>query len=218
MELSVKNRNIFGKKTKSLRKNGFIPAELYGHKISNRHLSVPSKEFAKIYKTSGEQAGLVNLITEDNEKIPVLITNIQTDSLSKEFLNIDFYRVKTGEAIKTKIPIHFLNEAPAVKEGFILIKVLDEIEIETLPQDIPQNFEVDLSPLKELNQSIHVKDLKTKGGVKILNDNEAVIAIITERKEEAAPPSPPAETAPTTPAPTTPIAGIPPSVESPKKS
>jgi len=196
VDLQVKTRNIFGKKVKKLRQQGLIPAELYGHQIANKHLSVSQKEFKKIYQAEKEQASLINLITEDNQKIPVLIKEVGIDALTREILNIDFYQVKTGENVRVKIPIHFIGEAPATKKGFVLVKVLDEIEIESLPQNIPQHFEIDLSSLNELGQSIYVKDVKTKKEVKILNDPEAVIATIITHKEEAPKETPPAATSP----------------------
>src|SRR3989338_9910596 len=106
MELKVKERTIFGKKVKTLRRKGLIPAELYGHDIKNKHLSVPEKEFSKIYKDAGEYT-IINAITEENEKIPVLISDVAYDNLHGRILSIDLRQVRMDEKIETKVPIEF---------------------------------------------------------------------------------------------------------------
>lgn len=197
MELRFKERTVLGKAVKKLRREDFIPAEIFGHGIENRHISVPAKDFARIYKKAGETT-IINLVAEDGMKTPVLITAIQRHPISREFLAIDFHQIRMDEKIKVAVPIEFKGEAPAVKAGNILIKAVDELEVEAFPQDIPHKFEVDLTVLESIKQSIHVKDLKTAKGVKILAEPETVIATITEpaKVEEVVPPSPAAETPP----------------------
>jgi large subunit ribosomal protein L25 len=212
IELKVKNREILGKKTRKLRRDGLIPAELFGHGLKNRHLSVPEKDFIKVYREAGEHT-LINLITENNEKLPVIVSNISRHPISQKFLSVDFHQVRMDEKIQTKVPIEFTGVAPAIKNGLVVVKVLNEIEIESLPNAIPKNFEIDLSTLENVGQVISVKDLKAPPGVKILAPQEMVIVTVTEKQEEvssAAPAAPTAtatqtETASTTPAhPTTP--------------
>ena len=86
-ELIVQKREIFGKKVNSLRKENLIPAELYGHGLDNIHLSVPAKEFSKLFKEVGEST-IINLNLE-NKKLPVLIHDVSTDSLSDKIIHID---------------------------------------------------------------------------------------------------------------------------------
>ena len=195
MELETKNRNILGKKVEILRKDGFVPAELYGHGTQNRHLSVPKKEFSKIYKAAGEHT-VINLVTEEKEKIPVFISDVQYDNLTNELLAIDFHQIKMDEKIQIKIPIEFMNEAPAIKSGFILVKVLNEVEIEALPDKIPHNFQIDLSILENVGQSIRISDLKIPADVKILNSPDSVIITVSEQAKEEikTTPTPTAET------------------------
>ncbi len=200
MELLVKNRDVLGKKVKTLRRAGLIPAELYGHGIQNKHLSIPEKEFSKIYKDAGEYT-VVNAITETSEKIPVLISDVTYDHLRGRILSVDLRQIRMDEKIQTKVPIEFIGEAPAIKNGFIVVTVLNELEIEALPAKIPHRIEVDLTPLKEVSQSIRVSNLKAPKDVKILVPEDAVIVTVSERaKEEMAPaPQPTAEAATETP-------------------
>lgn len=187
MDLKVQIREKLGKKVKNIRRQGLIPAELYGHNVSNMHLAVNAKDFNNIYKQAGESS-IVNLIVDDEKfkkPIPVLIYNIQKSYLNNTILHIDFYQVRMDEKIKAHIPLKFVGEPPAVKNyGGILNKSMLEIEIEALPKDLPHEIEVDLSQLQELNQTIYVKDLVMPKGVKFLVDPETPVATIVVFKEE----------------------------------
>jgi len=142
MELTVQTRKIFGEKVKALREQGLIPAELYGHKLDNLHLTVPRKEFSRIFKEAGEST-VIKLRIEnlesriegkntDNEiEFNVLVHDIDKNALTDEINHIDFYAVKKGEKIKVRAPLRFIGESAAVKEkGAILIKAVHELEIE----------------------------------------------------------------------------------------
>jgi len=198
MELNVQARDILGKKVKTLREKGLVPAELYGHGIKNLHLTLAAKEFQKVFKEAGEST-IVNLVTEDKKTLPVMIHEVKTDSLSGEILNIDFYQIKLTEKIRVYIPIEFIGEAPAVKNfGGILIKTLKGIEVEALPQDLPHRLQADLASLNEIGKNIALKDLKIGGNVKLFVNPETIIATVVEAKaeEEAVAEAAPAEVTP----------------------
>jgi len=195
MELKVQTRNIFGKKVETLRQQDLIPAELYGHGVKNLHLTLLAKEFQKVFKEAGEST-IVNLVTEDNKKIPVMIHNVVSDPISEKILNVDFYQIKLTEKIKIPVPIEFIGEAPAVKNfGGILVKTLQEIEVEAYPQDLPHHFQINLSSLDEIKKSILVKDLKLSDKLKISINPEMIVATVIEAKpeEEAVKEATPAE-------------------------
>ena len=201
MELKAQNREILGKKVKALRAVGSMPAELFGHGIKNKHLSVSQKEFSKIYKAAGEHE-LVNVAVEGESPIPTLVTNAQRDAISGQFLSADFYAVKMDEKITVNIPISFIGEAPAEKKGLPIIKVLSEIEVETLPGNMPHEFVADLSSLDDLGKSIHVKYIKIPKGVELLLAPDSVIATVGEKTaEEEVAPAPAEEAAPAAEAP-----------------
>ncbi len=184
MELLTQKREILGKKVRALRKTGIIPAELYGHETSNLHLSVPVKEFSKIFKMAGEST-LIKLKVEGDKNYNVLIHNVEHNALTDEVWHIDFYTVKMDEKIKTKVPVEFVGESPAVKEkSGMLVKAMQEIEIEALPADLPHHISVDISSIVDLGASILIKDIDAIKGVKILVDQETVVATVSEIKEE----------------------------------
>lgn len=191
MELKVQPREILGKKVKALRKQGLIPAELYGHGLKNVHLNVPAKEFLKLFKEVGESTIIKLELTDDRgtgenkNEFNVLIHDVQKDSLTDEIINIDFYQVRMDQKITVPVPLEFVGEAPAVKEkGGVLIKAIYEIELEALPADLPHNIEVNLNGLLDIGMSIHIKDIKFPKGVEILLEPETVVATVTEPAKE----------------------------------
>lgn len=182
-ELNVKTRTILGKKVKSLRGEGLIPAELFGKEIKNLHLSVPEKEFMKVYREAGENT-VVTIITEDGKKIPALISNVTRDPFRNKILSIDLYGVRMDKEIRARVPIEFVGTAPALKNGLLVVKVMSEIEVEALPSKIPHRFEIDLSSLLNTGQSITVNDIRVPANVKIFAPKEAVIVTVQEPAEE----------------------------------
>lgn len=183
MELNAEAREILGKSVDALREKGFIPAVFYGHNVPNQHIAVKKEEFKKVLKEAGEST-VVDLVI-NGKKQPVLIHDIQTDSVSGETAHIDFYKVRMDEKIKAHVPVEFEGASPAVKEqGGVLNKTLSEIEIEALPADLPKQITVDISTLTELNQSVYVKDIEFPSGVKSVMDPETVIVSVGEPRAE----------------------------------
>jgi large subunit ribosomal protein L25 len=197
MELNATLRTVLGKKTRALRGTGLIPAEVFGHGVSNRHISVPAKEFARVYREAGEHT-IVTLSLGGTEKVSTVISDISRDGITGAVLSIDFHEIRMDEKIQAKIPIHFTGEAAAKKLGFPVLMTLEEIEVEALPAKLPHSFEVDISALETPGQSISIEDLKIPADVKVLVPPETVIATVGEKtKEEVVVPVPTAETATT---------------------
>src|SRR3989344_4404135 len=193
MQLKALPREIFGKKTNSLRKEGLLPAEIYGHNKENKHITVSSKEFANIYKEAGEHT-VINILLE-KDSLPTMIVGVQTDPIKGSFISADFHQIRMDEKIQTHIPIEFEGEAPGTKQGLLLVKVLSELEVEALPNDLPHSIQISLEHLINDKDTIHVKDLKLGRKIKILVPPETVITTLTEHKEEevVAPPEPVSE-------------------------
>lgn len=179
-----------------MRQQGMIPAELYGRGLKNLHLSVPTKDFLKVFKEAGTNT-VVNLLLDKDlsaggqERHPALVYEVKKDYLTDEIMHVDFYQVRMDEKIKAKVPIEFEGEAPAVKDkGGILNKAMSEIEVESLPADLPRRLLVNLSTLDDLNKSIYVREIKVPQAVKVLVDPETVVVTVTppvveEEKVEA---------------------------------
>ena len=184
MELVAQKREKLGKASKALRGEDLIPAEIYGFGIQNEHISVNSKEFAKVFKEVGENT-VVNLVIDGNKQ-PALVQDVQRDRITHEVTHIDFYKVRMDKAVRVSIPLKFIGESLAVKEKLgTLNKAISEVEVEALPADLPHDIEVDLGILMDIEKVIHISDLKVSNKVKVLLEPDAVIATLVElRKEE----------------------------------
>jgi large subunit ribosomal protein L25 len=184
MELTATKRDVLGRAVKALRKEGKIPAELYGKGIENAHLSVDSKEFKKVFDEAGEST-MIDLMV-DGQKTPVLIQDVQEHFLTGDVIAIDFYQPRLDEEVTVSVPIVFEGESPAVKDlGGLFIPSLDELEIEVLPTEIPHEFKVDISVLKEIGDHIAVKDIPMPSDrIKVLVDEDTAIASVTAKMTE----------------------------------
>lgn len=188
IQLQAQIRTVFKKAVAKLLAQDIIPAEIYGHNFENKHISVSRKDFKKAYAEAGE-TGVITL-TVENVSYPVLVHDTKTDRLGNDIVSIDFYAVNLKEKTTAEIPLRIIGESPAIKEfNGVMVKALEEVEVEAFPADLPSHIDVDVTKLTALNQSIHVKDLPISNKVKILTESDAVIVVITEPKveEEVAP-------------------------------
>jgi len=186
LSLRAKIREKFGKQTKSLRKQGIIPAILYGEKVENTPLEVDEKEFEKVYKEAGESS-LISLEIEGKnpQKFQVLIHDIDRDPLTGKFIHIDFYHPSSRKEVEAEIPLVLEGEAPAQTElGGILVKEIQVVEVRGLAQNLPREIKVDVTPLKTFEDRILIKDLKVPEGVTILRAPDEIVALCTPPEEE----------------------------------
>ncbi|QQG45375.1 MAG: 50S ribosomal protein L25/general stress protein Ctc [Candidatus Sungiibacteriota bacterium] len=183
MELKAQPRTELGKKVKALRRAGFLPAVVYGEKVKSQPIAVPYKDFEKVYREAGEST-LIKLDV-DGKSHNVLIHDIKNDPLKGIPLHADFYAVRMDKEIRTKVSIEFFGESPAVKnEGGILVRVMQELEVEALPQDLPRELRIDLSGLAAFGSKLFVKDIPTPKGVKILAEPDEVVVLIEAPRSE----------------------------------
>src|SRR3989338_6113297 len=187
-KVSVEKRKILGKKVKKLRREGILPANVYGKDMKSLAVQLPQKDFEKVFKKAGE-TGLVDVIV-DSQTIPVLIHNVQTDYLGN-YLHADFFKVNLKEKEKTMVPILITGEPKAVVDKVgLLMNILSEVEVEALPEELPENIGVNVENLATVDEQITVGDLKTPKGVVILTDPSQVIvkigALVSKEAEELA--------------------------------
>lgn len=186
-ELKAKTRNELGRNVGTLRRAGFLPAVVYGEGVSSLPITILYKEFERVFKEAGEST-LIKLEV-DGKPYNVLIHDISRDPLKGYALHADFYAVRLDKEIRARVPVEFAGESPAVKnEGGILVKVVQEIEVEALPQNLPHWLKADLSLLDTINSRLLVKDIPLPQGVKVHVDLEEVVALVEppRSKEELA--------------------------------
>lgn len=184
INLSAKKRTKLGKKVKSLRESGLIPAVLYGKTNDPINLEVDVKEFIKIFDKAGTSS-LVDIKIDDEKAIKTLIQDVQFDPIKSIPIHADFYRIKMDEKITTEIPIKLVGESLAVKElEGSLINNYDEIEVECLPNDLISEIEVDISTLKTFEDQIKVSDLNIPETIKVLTNPDEVVALVNPPRSE----------------------------------
>ena len=186
--LSAQKRDLVGRKVKTLRVQGKIPATVYGNKVKSISISVPTEAFTSVFQAAGE-TGLIEL-SIDGDIRPVLIHTVQKHPVKRNILHVEFYQVDLKQKVKTNVPLEITGEAPAAttKTG-VLLTLVDEIEVGALPTDLPEKILVDVSVLAEVGQEIKVKDIPAPQGVVILTDSTQGIvrvAPLVSKEAEAA--------------------------------
>ena len=191
IKLTAQKRTLVGKKVKKLRKEGLIPANIFGKKIKSQSLSLDKKEFEKVFEEVGETR-IVNLEVEgEKETHSVMVQNLQKDPVTEEILHADLRQVILTEKVTADIPVEMTGEAPAAEQKLgILIQYISEIEVEALPLDLPEKFVVDVSGLVNVGDEILVESIKVdKSKVELkIDENQVVVKIEPLAKEEVAPP------------------------------
>jgi len=197
LDLEVKEREKIGKQLQGLRKGGIIPAIVYGKGIKSLPVQVDEKVFTKLISRLSSKNVILNLKV-GGDSLPVMMHEIQKDLLSNKIIHVDFRKVAMDEEIKAKVKVVLLGEAEGVKsDGGILVNPLREIEIKSLPANIPDKIEINISELK-IGDAIHVSNLPPIKGVEYITPAQEIIVTVSAptKEEEIAPPAVAAEAVP----------------------
>jgi large subunit ribosomal protein L25 len=171
-----------------LRRQGFIPAVVYGHGMAPMSVAVPVRAFERIRRTTGASA-IVDLQFEGSKTMTTVVHEYQVNPIRDTYTHVDFLSISLDETLTSRIPIRPIGTAIGLKEGGVLEHSLYELEVEALPLDIPDYLEVDVSDLG-LKHSIHVADLKLGDKVKVLTNATATVFSVVAPAIEEAPPAP----------------------------
>jgi large subunit ribosomal protein L25 len=194
--LDAQVRTVFGKKVKHLRRDGLIPATVYGKGFEPVSITVDDRGFSGVYRKAGKTA-LIDLNIA-GKIAAVFVQEVQRHPLKRNVIHIDFKAVDLKVAIQIEVPVITVGESPIVARGDAMINhVLNSVLIEALPAELPQHIEVDVSVLDELDKSIAVSDIPTGKGFRILNDADQLLISLTQVR--ASEEEEPAEAAPAEP-------------------
>jgi large subunit ribosomal protein L25 len=188
IQLDVQTRDL-GMAVSALRKNRLVPAVFYGKGQKNLHLQMDYGVFRKVYLKAGTNR-IVDITIDGKKNEKALVHDVQFLPLTGAINHVDFLAVKLSEEVTTSVPVEIVGVSSAVKDlGGILTTIKHEIEVKCLPMDIPQKFEVDISTLDAFSTAIHIKDLSLSAGVKVLDNPEDVIVMVSapRKEEEVAP-------------------------------
>ena len=177
-ELNVVPRTIVGKKTAAMRRAGSMPANVYGHGIASLSVQAESVALTQLLRGMNKNQ-IIDLRVEGEEKPrSVIIRDVQRNPLNGALYHVDFFQVSMTEKMRAAVPVVLTGTSSAVDTySGVLMQMVDVINVEALPSDIPSEFTVDVSVLTELESSIHVKDLsldETK--VHVMTDGDVVVA------------------------------------------
>ena len=182
MQLKASTRELLGKRARRLHGQGKLAAVVYGHNTTPTPLELDRLEFQKVFVKSG-RTHLVDLLV-DGKTEKVLVREIQTHPRRLGPIHVDFYQVNLEEKITVEVPVHLVGESAAVKRGDAdVLQPIHTLRVECLPSDIPEAFEVDLTPLEEIESEFRVADLSVPKGVTVLLDPEELIVKIVHKRE-----------------------------------
>src|SRR5579863_7203952 len=185
VELIVTPREAMGSAAKRLRKEGILPANIYGHHEDSQAIQIEVREFERIVR-SHAASGLINLRQSGDGAIQTaLIRHVQHDPRTGKAIHVDFFRVSTTERLNVKVALHFIGEAPAVKnEGGVLLHLMDTIEVECMAQEIPEHIDVDVTPLVEIDDILHAEDVPLPPKFKLITDPKEGVAKVAATRAE----------------------------------
>lgn len=173
---------------KKLRREGNVPAVVYGRELESKSLTVSVKDLNRVLGTSaGENVLLALDIEEEKGEHPVMFKEIQRDPIKDHFLHVDFYAIDLKEKIEVSVPLNIIGEPKGVEEGGVPQYQMREIELSCLPTNIPHSIEVDVSEV-DLNESLNAGELPLPEGAELVTDSEeTVMSVVVVEEEPAAP-------------------------------
>jgi large subunit ribosomal protein L25 len=198
--LHAEQRTVTGKAVRRLRQAGTLPANLTGKRQEAEAIQINAHEFEKLLKAHGRTTILTLTIAPSGQTQNAVIGRVTRNPISGSIEHIDFMHVEMNEVMRARVPLQIVGESPAVKakEG-ILLHLMNVIEVEALPNDLPESIEVDVSSLDDVDAAIYVKDVKLLDTVKVITDPDEPIVKVAQTRaaiEEAAPAATAEETAP----------------------
>ncbi len=197
LTLDLNKRTLSGRKVKQLRRQHIIPANIFGKKISSIPVQISLKDFQKIYEKAGETSIIYATVNSEKEVRPLLVSALQVNPITDLPIHVDFHQVDLTQKVTATVPLVLTGTAPAVEDkGAVLIQMINELDVEALPTEIPHELTLDISSLKEIGDSLSVEDLKIDTSkIKIQAEpDEQIVQAQEPQIEEEPTPAPEGET------------------------
>jgi large subunit ribosomal protein L25 len=174
-QLKAERRELLGKKVRRLRHEGILPATVYGYDTEPVSIQISAHDFAGVLRNAG-RTGLIDLTIGTERARPVFVKQTTVDAKRNVIQHVEFYQANLREKMASEVPLHFVGDAPAVREGGILLPVLDRLSIESLPDDVPASgIDVDVSSIVEINGAIHAGEIALPSGVTLLTPGDEIL-------------------------------------------
>lgn len=192
MELKADKRETTGKATRRLRRQGKLPAVVYGQRAA-ASVEVETSEFERVFARSGKTQ-LIDLVVGSGRPSKVLVKEVQVSPRYNTLLHVDFHQVSLRERLQVDVPVSIVGEAEPVRGGEAdVLQVLHAVRVECVPTKIPEFVEVDISGLAEVDAAVRLSDLQLAEGVSVVGDPEEVIVKLAARRVAAEVEEAPAE-------------------------
>lgn len=181
--IQANHREVIGKKVSVLRREGLLPAVVYGHGVDSLPITLDMREANRVLDRLSPSALVVVDIEGDQHY--ALVRDKQRNPIVGSITHVDFQAVSLTEKVRADLNINLIGEAPALDAYFgILVQNLEQLSIESLPKDLPNRIDVDVSGLAEIGDSLLVSDLIVPDGIEILNDPEDVVVVVVAQAAE----------------------------------
>ncbi|MBK6317789.1 MAG: 50S ribosomal protein L25 [Dehalococcoidia bacterium] len=172
-------RTVLGKKVAQLRRNGRLPANVYGRGINSQAVDIDAREFARTIKSAGLRAMIQLSVEGESSPRYVILRGLARKGGTGDPIHVDFFQVDPNIPIQANVPLRLTGEAPAVRDlAGTLLPGLDVIAVRCKPLDIPDAITVDLGVLNSFDVSLTVGDIAVPGDVEVLTDPAVVIATV----------------------------------------
>lgn len=193
-QLNVSPRTIMGKANKRLRKEGMLPANIYGHKEAPVPIQIEALEFERARRQHGSK-NIFSLVMPGAPAETVLMRHVQHNPKTGKIVHVDFARVSLRERVEVNVTLNYVGEAPGVKvEGGVFLHMVDALTVECTASDIIQSLDVDISSLKDIDATLHAGDIKLPANFTLVTNPEEPIAKIAAPRVEEPAAAPAAET------------------------
>jgi large subunit ribosomal protein L25 len=176
----VEPREVLGKKVKRLRRDGVLPANLYGRGLDSVAVQMPLQKARDMLYTHGTNTLIKVRVAGESEPRPVIVRDIKRHPVNGNVLHVDFYQVDLKRTLKAFVPVNLTGEAPAIAaQGGILLQGLDTVQLEALPSEMPDHLEISVDGLMEIDDQLTVAALVVGAGVTMLSDPDQMVARVT---------------------------------------
>lgn len=185
--VTLNKRTVLGKQVRALRRKNVIPAVIYDHGKESIIVQAPLLDLDKVYQKAGKHHPVD--LTVDGKKYLAIIKDVDLDPRKNTLRHVVFDSIHQNELVKTEVPLHFEGDSQAEKAGLMLLRQLDQVEVEATPRNLPDSITVDVTDLAEIGDRIIVSDLKLPDNVTVMTDAEhpvvAVIETPAQQSEES---------------------------------
>jgi large subunit ribosomal protein L25 len=182
--VAAEPREILGKQVNALRRQGLVPAVVYGHGRKSQAIQIDARTFDELRRTTARNS-LVDLKIGGGRAVPVLLQGVHEHPVKRHPIHVDFFVVKMTEELHVDVPVNYVGESHAVdKMGGTLLHLREHVSVSALPADLPHALDLDITPLQDFDAVLHVRDLVVPSGVTMLTDADEPLARVQQPRSQ----------------------------------